>query len=185
MDRTIQSGKCTHCHGQFQFLADLLYHDMHRKFMVSLVRDEPGKPHLVHPLSIEVGNKMPAYTLRFVTSYNQLIEKIKIFEAGLNDWAIEALKIALWYKKFPTKLITNDSVYFYAVEDEGTANPKLCFGFFDQGQEVGQMMPPRAMYDAPLRAAGEEKMQQYGLGEWKLVNQSNVFFGQAQFNRMN
>jgi hypothetical protein len=181
MDRTLQSAKCTNCHEEFQFLADLLYHDMDRHFMISIVRDAPGKPYLVHPLNIKIAKQMPAYTLRFVTSYNQLIEKIKIFEAGLNDWAIETLKLALWYKKFPTTLITNDSVYFYAVEDEGTADPKLRFGFFDQGRQIGQMVPPRTMYDGPLRAAGKEKMQQYGLGEWKLVNQSNVFFGQDQF----
>lgn len=182
MDRTIRIARCANCRKEFPFLDELLYHDMGRKFMISLVRGECGKAFVVPGLYMHLeGKTLTEYTLRFVTSYNQLIEKIKIFEAGLNDWTIEALKLALWYKKFPTTLMTNESVFFYAVEDNETANPKLRFGFFDQGQEIGQMVPPRTMYDGPLRAAGEDKMREQGLGEWKLVNQSNTFFGQDNF----
>jgi hypothetical protein len=181
MDRTIQAATCTHCGEKFQCQSELLYHDMDRKFMIALVREVPGVPHFVHPLTTEFAKQLPDYTLRFVTSYNQLIEKITIFEADLIDWVIEALKLVLWYGKFPKTLLTNDSMFFHSAQDEKGGKSNLWFIFFDTAQRRGQMAAPRSMYDSPLSAAEEAKMQQYGRGEWKLVNQSNVFFGQEQF----
>jgi hypothetical protein len=147
---------------------------MHRKFMISLVRDEPAKPFVVHPFGATMEKLMPAHNLRFVTSYNQLVEKIQIFEAGLNDWVIETLKFFLWHKKFPTRILGNDDMYFNGIDDEEKRECKLRFDCFEQGKPLGRLCPSRTIYDAMWKA-GEEKFKHLGLHGWQLVNQSNVF----------
>ena len=179
MDRSLHSAKCSHCSTLFEFFAELFYHDMNRKFMISLVKDEPGKPFIVHPFSATMAKQMPEHILRFVTSYNQLVEKIQIFESGLNDWVIETLKFFLWHKKFPGRVLGNDQMYFNGIEDEGTREPKLRFDCFEQGKSLGRLCPSRTLYEA-MWQAGEEKYKRLEIDGWQLVNQSNIFSGKDE-----
>jgi hypothetical protein len=95
--------RCPDCGSQTVVLYPLLYHDMHKKFMICLIGkefygsgtfDAPGQG--MHLLSF-----MEPYRLRVVFTMHELIEKILIFDEGLDDRAVERVKPAVraWQKK--------------------------------------------------------------------------------------
>jgi len=82
---------CESCGNGFQLIADLLYHDIPKTFMVSL--DDPARD--VRQLSTrkELTPFVRDYVLRIVGSHAQFVEKIRILEDGLDDTAVELLKL--------------------------------------------------------------------------------------------
>ncbi len=172
LDRTLQSGTCSHCKHQFRFSSDLIYHDMDQKFMLSLVRSDSERQFTAPSSTVTAaGRVLPKYRLRFVTSYNQLVEKIRIFEAGLNDFAIEGLKMLSWHHQFPQNQITDDSMYFCAVQGSGLEE-SLLFECHENGKPLAQMSVPLSMYTSAMTQTGDQ-ITNYRLGEWILVNQSS------------
>lgn len=104
LKRKLFSGKlnkfnCEHCGNQCQVEHDLLYHDMKKEFMVWLkFPDSEGKI-LMDSKPLETSAALSKnYKLRFVTTWRHLLEKISIFDANLDDRAIEFVKWGLWYK---------------------------------------------------------------------------------------
>lgn len=78
----------------------MLYHDEDKKLMISFspTNDPVLKQQLfenVEKASKESGEleKFAGYNLRFVTDYNELLEKILIFDSDLNDKAVEVIKL--------------------------------------------------------------------------------------------
>ena len=55
-------------------------------------------------------NELRNYNLRFVSDYNSLLEKILIFDNGLNDKAIEVLKVLILMQK-PESMDTMKAVF--------------------------------------------------------------------------
>jgi CpXC motif protein len=149
---------------------------MDRQFMISLVRADRGAPFTVDTKFLErAGGVTPKHPLRFVTSYNQLREKILIFEADLNDFAVELLKMLMWEAKFPEKQITDDSMYFCKVDTQTPAAQQLTFECYDAGKRLAHMDVPYSTYAQILTNPKAEKLRAYRLGEWILVNQSNLY----------
>lgn len=94
LDETIFDWKCPECGYTAQFVYPCLYHDRERKFMVYLVPN--GSEKEFQP--VDVNQKFPQLapvTKRVVSSPAELKEKILIFEAGLDDRAVELVKYAL------------------------------------------------------------------------------------------
>jgi hypothetical protein len=128
LDGSIRDATCPSCEADSCINADLIYHDMDRDFMLSLVYESETNPFTVRSELLDLSKgRMSTYRLRFVTSYNQLREKILIFEAGLNDFALELLKRLVWEKKLPEKKITDDSMYFCNLESNPSGRRELLF----------------------------------------------------------
>ena len=173
LDGSIRQAKCPHCQQGITYEPLLLYHDMDRSFMIYLAPSRPGKPFTAPTAVLDMAEQlMTPYRLRFVTSYNQLREKIIVFESGLNDYALEVLKLMVWANKFPEKNITDDSVYFSGLHTDGSGKPTIVLEFFEATNYLGQIQVPRSVYDRSITSAGEEKTRTHALGEWTLVNQS-------------
>lgn len=85
---TFTCGKCGH---SAEVAYPLLYHDMSRQLMIYLLHR--GETQDIDGL--EMGKMMKGYRLRRVRSRNELLEKVKIFEAGLDDRALELFKVVL------------------------------------------------------------------------------------------
>lgn len=82
--------ECPVC-GQRQLLTfPFLYHDPDAQLMVWLGADEATRAHATYVLSSSP--EMQDYRIRLVNSPGELIEKIKIFDAGLSDIALELCK---------------------------------------------------------------------------------------------
>ena len=83
--------KCPSC-GQTNLAKyDTLYHDPDKKLMIWLLQDENVSETQMHSISLHakaIGN----YTLRRVTDTGSLMEKVLIFDSGLDDVTVEMCK---------------------------------------------------------------------------------------------
>ena len=94
--------RCPSCHQAALMPSPMLYHDEEKKLMISFTpcADSAQEQQLYDSImksSAESGelNKLEGYNLRFVTDYNELLEKLLIFDNGLNDKAIEVIKLMI------------------------------------------------------------------------------------------
>ena len=92
--------RCASCGHTALMPTPMLYHDEGRRLMISF--SPTNDPVLKQQLFENVQNssrssgeleKLIGYNLRFVTDYNELLEKILIFDNGLNDKAVEVIKL--------------------------------------------------------------------------------------------
>lgn len=94
MDGSLFLWKCPSC-GQTNLAKyDTLYHDPGKRLMVWLLQDENISETQMHSITLHakaIGN----YTLRRVTDTGSLMEKVIIFENGLDDVIIEMCKYVL------------------------------------------------------------------------------------------
>lgn len=91
---------CGACGQKALFPSPLLYSDDEKKLVISFspqTDNEKGQQIFeeIKRSSKESGEleNYPDYNLRFVTSYNELLEKILIFDNGLHDKVIEVIKL--------------------------------------------------------------------------------------------
>lgn len=94
--------RCPSCSYSALMPTPMLYHDENKKLMISFspCNDEVLKHQLfdnVQKSSKESGEleKLEGYNLRFVADYNELLEKILIFDNEMNDKTIEVLKLMI------------------------------------------------------------------------------------------
>src|SRR5438105_3430619 len=94
MSDDMRNHVCLGCGQNLVINTDLLYHDMNLKFMIFYRVTEGGRiPSMSADFLEKFGASLPNHQLRFVTSWNQLKEKIRIFEAGLDDNIVEFVKM--------------------------------------------------------------------------------------------
>jgi hypothetical protein len=129
LNETLFDWKCPACGYEAQLVYPCLYHDKSKKFMIYVVPN--GNDCALQ--SVDVSEAFPQFnemTKRVVTSLTGLKEKILIFEAGLDDLAVELVKLALTdvAEKKHGKSVA--SGYFcYADEQAG----RISFSFFLKG----------------------------------------------------
>lgn len=131
LDETLFDWECPKCGYRAQFMYPCLYHDPGRGFMVYAVPNGSGKE--FQP--VDIAEKFPQLTglkKRVVPTLAQLKEKVLIFEAGLDDIAVELVKYALegvLRKKYGKE--TENAYFCYADEAEN----RIGFSFFLEGEE--------------------------------------------------
>lgn len=129
LDETLFDWKCPECGYAAQFVYPCLYHDRERRFMVYVVPNGSGRE--FQP--VDVGEKFPQLAgvkKRVVSSPAELKEKILLFEAGLDDYAVELVKYALagvLDKKYGGKTLEG----YFCFADEG--ENRIGFSFFPEG----------------------------------------------------
>lgn len=140
--------ECPHCGTVNLARYETLYHDPQKKLMLWLVPD--GKISETQMQAITNHTKaMGGYTLRLVRDMGELMEKVLIFDAGLDDAVIELCK---WVTKREmtsnagkeTKLEekqNNDEIsaatfHFYKVEGEGDGRA-IIMSYASKDQMVG------------------------------------------------
>ena len=102
---------CPHCNEKMLVLYDFLYHDMTREFMIYF---SPSKSSEYKDSINDMLDKFPGMrgrTYRIVDDYNQLKEKIRIFESELDDIVIELSKVLMKYQK-DNKIPENGTLIF-------------------------------------------------------------------------
>jgi hypothetical protein len=133
--------KCPKCEKRF-FIDDVfLYNDDERKFMVYYV---PGfsKDMLEIPtvLKTDADYDTEHSILRVTSGFVDFVEKIKIFEEGLDDRAVEAVK-ALYSAAFSEA--NGESVYSMIYE-ETSESGELCFAVFLKDEDFTAEIPREA-----------------------------------------
>ena len=94
--------RCGSCEHWGLMPTPMLYHDKDKKLMISFSpsNDPQTKKKLYEEVcktSQESGEikKLEGYNLRFITDYNEFLEKILIFDNDLSDKAIEVIKLMI------------------------------------------------------------------------------------------
>jgi hypothetical protein len=138
---------CTHCGNTTQVFYSCLYHQMDDKILIYLVGEDSAEEaralfgfHGNDDDSMISDFKKEHYLYRVVTSINALEEKIRIFDAGKDDRAIEI------YKKIIRENLSKsnpelkfDKIYYDA--DDGNS-----FLLFDQGKYVASAAMDEKLY---------------------------------------
>jgi len=88
------SFRCANCGYEATLRYPMLYNDMKNRFMVYFIPEIERERITDEALEAEYG-ELGDVTRRIVGSYNELKEKIHIFESGLDDRVIEIAKIAV------------------------------------------------------------------------------------------
>lgn len=94
--------RCSSCSYTALMPQPMLYNDEEKRLMIlfSLTNDPVFKQQMYENIvdsSKKSGelDKLESYNLRFVTDYNELLEKILIFDGDFNDKAIEVIKLMI------------------------------------------------------------------------------------------
>lgn len=153
---------CKDCGHQCYVEHDLLYHDMKKEFMVWLRFSDSNGEILMDTKPLEVfASISKSYKLRFVTTWLHLLEKISIFDADLDDRAIEIVKWGLWYKQFASDPSAISHLVFNSKEKGGFSMPTLIFTAGNESFSVSEDVYLKAL--EIVSNFPQEK-------EWVLVN---------------
>lgn len=159
LDETLFDWKCPECEYSARFLYPCLYHDKKLGFMVYAVPEGCGKA----PGPDGICEKFPQLSgvkKRLVNSPARLKEKVLIFEAGLDDLAVELVKLAMadvLKNKYGKKV---ETCYFcYADKD----NNQIGFSFFLEGEkEPIRRRTKMNAYEKTLEIAGQAGLSDGG-----------------------
>jgi hypothetical protein len=80
------------CGKRTQLAANVLFHDPDAHYYCQVV---PGGDKAMNEAAAAFAASGVSGTLRLVPSLNALVEKVKLLDAGLEDWAIEMTKVLL------------------------------------------------------------------------------------------
>ncbi len=143
-----------------------IYHDMENRFMLFFDFDEEGVENKYAPLELptEIGN-MEGYTFRSVYGYDNLKEKIHVFENHLNDVAIERLRYIFTHIMHPELAENGNRLYFHFLEhkaNEQSEYGSIHFIFFtdEEGDESmkGYRLPMDWYYEHELAVKNDPRM---------------------------
>ena len=107
--------------------------------------------------------KLEEYNLRFVTDYNELLEKILIFDNGLNDKAIEVIKLMIIMQE-PDKA-DNRKCRFGKTDGK---NMEFMIQDFKENQ-VYTSTVPQETYNTVWASLRDSGVKEYSFG-WEAVN---------------
>ena len=152
--RTTQCPACTH---RFPVDHHFLYHDMDVRFMISYqpTRDGVSRPIPSIPLDL-MQQSLPDYKLRFVTTWNQLREKILIFDSFLHDLPVEIIKFVLGAEIFGTLEFGDDGIYFLEAQQNSQGELQLVFGAFRNGELLTEAAYPYEGYMKALKMRSDD-----------------------------
>ena len=162
--------RCPSCSHMGLMPTPLLYHDEDKKLMISFSPSNDAE--LSEKLYKEICEtskksgemeKLEGYNLRFVTDYNELLEKILIFDNDLNDKAIEVIKLMI------------------LMQESDKADDRRCrFGKLDgdtmefmiqdfKENQVYTSSVPKTTYDTIWNSLKSSGVKDYSFG-WETVN---------------
>ncbi len=161
--------RCGSCGHTALMPTHLLYHDEDKRLLISFTPCEEKLRRRLYDNVIETSKesgaleKFNGYNLRFVTEYNELLEKLLIFDAGLSDKAVEVIKLMI------------------LSQDLEKAEQRVCrFGKLENGSlefmihdrkenQVYTSSVPKDSYDTIYSRLRESGMKPYSFG-WEMVD---------------
>ena len=144
--------RCPDCGHITTLQYGFLYHDMKQHYMIHVCwnshdlfqSDDPYLKHFAAGLKAD-----PPYRFRNVLDYQQLVEKIHIFDAGLNDYAVEILKAAYRDQmeipadqKFVFRRGQADELVFVTTGPDGTEQEIVTNLYPETLRQIAPSLPP-------------------------------------------
>ena len=169
---------CPTCNQGFGVKGPLLYHDVKRRFMVWLDFEVPGAPPPTWRTdTLETSAAaLKDYQFRLVSEWDELVEKINIFENGWDDRILETLKLFVIERVFPfgSQDFNESTARLTRLVDDGSEWGAFNFEITKGDTVVGEGTVPTDLYDK-LAAGQEERFgKNCGAGEWTMVNKATI-----------
>lgn len=162
--------KCPSCEHIALMPNPMLYHDEERKLMISFspTNDPVLKENMFSNIKESSKNsgeleQLEGYNLRFVTDYNELLEKILIFDNDLNDKVIEVIKLMILSQDVDKSEQRN--CRFGKLCDDGL---EFMIHDFIENQ-VYTSTVPKSSYDTVYTSLIESGMKPYSF-DWEVVD---------------
>lgn len=146
--------KCGKCGAETVLAYNCLYHDMTLKQMFYLMPEyKEDNADDLDTLGAEVLKHAPDYIMRVVKTPNDLIEKIKIFDAGRDDRIIEIYKIFLLIDMAQNRSdFKAKHLYFDSVRGKD-----VIVAFDSSGQMIPEEIK-QPVYDDLMRTYGKKEL---------------------------
>ena len=148
---------CPECKAVTQVVYPMLYHDMQRKLMVWMIPDDdsgrPGEPE-GPGLNVQSG-ATAGYTARLVSTVNELLEKIMIFDAQLDDLTLEMVKIVIATQLEAAGEPKDAKIHFAHVQNDEGGQEQLVFAVVTPTGTRAAALPREPMYSNMQKAAQE------------------------------
>jgi hypothetical protein len=126
--------KCPECGAEVHVEYGVLYHDMDKQLMIQTCSDPESAanaPAINEPMK-KFANLMADYKFRTVVGSRRLSEKVRIFDAELDDFAVEIFKAWIW------RSIDGEKELFFDNIEDGKLEFVVCF---DDGRCHGFHVP--------------------------------------------
>lgn len=166
LNSTLWDMTCRDCREKVTMFYNLLYHDMQRRLAFWLVFPESGQE------LDDDGAFGPEYTSRQVRSHWELMEKIRIFEAGQADYEVECAKIMLAQVN---GIGPDDRFYLLEFNPTGAGDTRAAFVWFSPQGPNSFSMNWTAFAKEYAGVFGELKMLYTGRDRWVLLNRNTLF----------
>ena len=137
---TFHCEKCGHAAGVDQ---GLLYHDMDRHVMIMAGCQSPDE---LGPLEPLVQKFQAEYLLRLVGSINELIEKVLILDADLDDRAVEVFKVALMASIEESQRGDNPALFFSGIYANEESEEQIEFALVNEAGTRAVAVPLEQAY---------------------------------------
>lgn len=163
---------CPSCSHTALMPTPMLYHDEEKRLMISFspCNDPLLKNQLfdnIQKSSKESGelDKLEGYNLRFVTDYNEFLEKILIFDNEMNDKTIEVIKLMILSQDL-------EKAQFRICRFGKTENGTMEFMIYDEKEkQTYTSSVPKETYDTINTQLRESGVKPYSFG-WEMVDPS-------------
>ena len=141
LDRTLVTFTCENCGYVAEVYHPLLYHDMEQRLMVFLGEEAPDDSASEGMFASLLPSIEAEYTFRMVSSINELTEKIRIRDAGLDDRAVEVFKLLLMEQLDDSSKEGDAELFFSGIVREGDAEAEITFELMSDSDTTGLSMP--------------------------------------------
>ena len=132
---------CEACGETTHVVYGMLYHDMDQELMISLSRDDVPPLDDLGPLQSYLQDMMKSYRFRLVRTRNELVEKVRIFDAGLDDRVVQLFKVVLRAQLAMADHATEGQLLFYGRVDEDGGAQRMEFVLLTDDDQVPFSVP--------------------------------------------
>ncbi|WP_167956939.1 CpXC domain-containing protein [Anaerosporobacter faecicola] len=122
MNSSIFQWDCESCGHKVKLVYPTMYCNEEKKFVIFL------RPNAADATCIgeEEQARFPGFTKRFCKTADTFVEKVRVLEAGLNDQAIELLKL-ITFAKIHVENDTMEDIFFYRMSESGSLEFTLMY----------------------------------------------------------
>ena len=162
---------CPNCSTETHLEFNCLYHDMDLQIALFLKYPNKEGKTLVESHSSNMFSKISeSYKCRLVTSYHELLDKIRIFDDGFIDIEIELLKLLISIK---VGIDIENPFYYSGIESTFLKKKKLVFALLTDQGFIKYKYPYKQYYKliAPIITKINTSIYE-DIKEWPYINRS-------------